>query len=154
MMLLNGHLVIYKHDRQLRRFQADACPSEHTKSFNILKQSHGLLIDQIEQENLSYPEMEINLPMDCLPWLKKKIFIGGAELTAMAFLFATDLIQLTFVENQKIFLFDARSKSMTIIKNDKFLCLDLQFILDGHVSEVMQSYVTESLKYIRLLLEH
>ena len=155
MMLLNGQSVVYYEggNNKCQSFTMQACPNELSKNFRILKKSHSLLIEQITRENRKYPEMEINLSKSNLPWLHKKIFIENSQMIAMVFHFQSDLIQINFVENQKIFLFDAQSNSITIIKNDNFLCLSLEFILGGHINDVMQSYISECLKYINLLLK-
>lgn len=170
MMLLNSEIVVVvKTNGRSRRFLVNSAPAELAKSVNVLTKAHSMLIEQMEQEGLIYPEMEINLPcLTDLPWLLKKIFIGSGpseRLLAIAFLFSTDLIQLTFVDQDddspsknnggRSFLFDGQQEAFSIVgKDGQLLTLDLQFILKGHITDMMHNYATESLKYIRLLLDN
>lgn len=161
LMLVNDQVVLM-HDGQkaspLRRFSVKSPPAELTKPVKMLKQYHNMLKEQIEKEQMAYPKTEmIDSLAEDLPWLDKMITIKGDVSkcpVAIAFLFTNELIQLTFLSNGNIFLFDGHQNAFSIInEKDRLLTLDLQFLLEGHITDEMQCYATESLKYIRFFLD-
>lgn len=72
---------------------------------------------------------------------------------AIVFHMSHKLVQVDFHENDKTLMFDAIRKSVTIIDKiyDQKVSIDLDFLMNGNLSDKMQSYIATSMKYISLL---
>lgn len=135
-------------------FQTRICPQQLAKKLAILEKAQFLLKQNQEGQMTSEDDDEQDSSVYCdlnehdLPWIDKKV----ETLDALVVKLATRLIQIKFNQSGKNILLDADKNSLTVINREqKILCLNLDFLIDDHITEKMQQYVSVALQYIELL---
>lgn len=159
-MIQHHNLYIYWENLHqiIRCFKNEyCCPGELRKKFNIFQQAFNLLQNQSGFEATAENDNEHKDNGDCFkknineyPWLKKWL----KTLDAIAFRLNNKLIQINFIQKRKCLIFDPNNMSMTIFNLEKNISLSLNLktiILNGHVTEKIQHYISIALQYIELI---
>lgn len=152
-------IIAYEeHGKEVIYFMMNQCPEQLKNNLSVLKQSYQILLDKLKQTQVEFLKMRLHTMDDenenDLPWIIKKWFHHKYDL--MMFHLETDLFQLTFIQDNRTFLFDCRQISMSVlINNSIYTSLNLKWLAESDESNLtskMHCCIVASLKYIQMFI--